>query len=256
MRLNRRLAGLTALAAMTLGTAACGNADAATTPPAAPTPAQTLLDAVPDEATPAFAFATKGGCVVSFTGVLDAPGKALQTTVTRKIPQVGSLTMTFLAFGEDEPYARITTKPASVATRLGVPKKWLALNPARVAKFDDSPLSYAGEIDPLGMGGLIEHSSDVVRDGSAFTGTVDLTKIDEDESVITSANLERLGDKAKAVPFEAVIDEKSGNLTSLKIKVPAGKACTLTYEKFGEVKSLSAPKAKKAPAAVYAMLNS
>ncbi|MFC7530600.1 hypothetical protein [Actinoplanes sp. GCM10030250] len=242
---------------MTSGAAACGNAEAGTTATSpAPTPAETLLDAVPDEAAPAFAFATTGGCVLPFTGVFDAPGKAVKTSITQKIPRVGSIAMTFLAIGEDRPFARITTKPASLATRMGVPKTWMALDPAKIADLGDSPLSYDGKIDPLGMGELIQQASGVVREGARYTGTVDLTKIEEDESVIASAALTKLGDKAEAVPFEAVVDEASGNLTTLKLKIPSGKACTLTYDRFGEVKSLSAPTAKKAPAGVYALLNS
>ena len=65
-----------------------------------------------------------------------------------------------------------------------------------------------------------------------------------------------LGDKAKAVPFEAAVDEATGTVTSWKIKVPSAKACVLTYDSFGKTKKLTVPKAAKAPSAVYTWLDS
>ena len=278
MRINRSLAGLAALTAVTLSTAACGNAD--TEPSTAPasagtsaqstssqstsgqstsgrtTPDETLLAAVPDEADPAFAFSTQGGCIVSFTGIFDAPGEAIQTSITQQVPDAGKLSMTFLAIGKDKPFARIATEPASLATRMGVPKSWMSLDPAKIDGFEDSPLHYDGRMDPLGMGTLIRNASDIVQEGAGYTGSIDLTAIAKDEAVIAPATLKKLGDDAKAVPFEAAVDATSGNLTTLKIRIPARKACTLTYDQYGEVKSLTPPKATKATAGVYAMLNS
>ncbi|MDI6097168.1 hypothetical protein QLQ12_00910 [Actinoplanes sp. NEAU-A12] len=260
MRIDRRLAGLAALTAVTLGTAACGNAEAGTTADAAlptPTPTATLRAAVPDASTPAFAFAAKGGCSASFTGVFDAANKAVQTSITQPIPQTSAaLTMTFLAIGEDKPFIRIAFEPAVLGTRMGIPKTWLALDPDKIKNFAKSPLNHDGKTDPLGMGDLIENSSNVAQEGSKFTGTVDLTALDKGESAISSATLKKLGDEAKTVPFEAEIDGSSGKLTSLKIRIPSGKACTLTYAEYGGVKSLAAPKAKKANAIVYKMINS
>jgi hypothetical protein len=256
VRINR-LAGLAALAAVTLGTGACTNAEAGTTPAAPPTPAEVLLGSVPGATEPAYAFATKGDCRVALTGVHDAPNRAAKTSIVQKIPQAGTLTVSLLIFGENKPYARFALDPSSLQARLGLPKGWIALDPAKVTNLEADDMNFDKHpIDPLGMSNLIRAASGVAQEGSTYTGTVDLTKIDKKSLPVATKMLTKLGDKAKAVPFTAEVDEATGHLSTFKINTPAGKACTLTYSGYGKTGALSQPNAKKATNQVYALLNS
>ncbi|MEU4619309.1 hypothetical protein AB0G04_04910 [Actinoplanes sp. NPDC023801] len=260
MRTPRRVAGLATVTVLALGAAACGTAEAGIGGAAAPTPAQNLVAAAPDATTPAFAFTAKGGCVATFSGIIDAASETAQVTTIVKTPH-GTVTMSFLAFGTDGSYARITSKPASLLTRAGIPRSWVRMNPAKLAGAQDGLVTFTERsLDPMGVGALATVASGVVQSGAGqagakFTGTVDLTRIVEDESPIASATLSELGEKAKTVPFEAVVDN-AGNLTTMKIMPPSAKACTMTYGKYGKARTPSAPKAKKAPDVVYTMLNS
>jgi hypothetical protein len=254
VRTPRRVAGLAAVTVLALGAAACGIAEAGTGR-APPTLADTLVAAVPDKSTPAFAFASQG-CALSFSGVFDAPGNVIQGTVIQKFPESkASLAISIIAIGTDKPFGRYVFKPASLNRETGIPRTWVALNPAKIPNFQNSPYIYNGKIDPLGMGDVIRKASNLSRDGAGFTGTVDLGAFERPEAVISSTARAKLGDKAKTVPIEGVVDEASGRLTRLTFKIPSGKTCSLTYSKFGKVKKPSAPKAKKAPAAVYRLLN-
>jgi hypothetical protein len=252
VRNHRRVAGLATVTVLALGAAACGTAEAGTAQ-AAPTAAGKLIAAAPDATTPAFAFTAKGGCVAQFSGTVDPANEIGANNVSVKTPD-GTVTMSFLTFGTKASYARITSKPASLLTGSGIPRSWVKLNPDKIDSADEGLVVFnRHSIDPMAVGRLASTASGVAQDGSRFTGTLDLTRYGDDTSVVGS--LAGSGDQAKAVPFEATVDE-AGNLSTLTIKVPSAKACTISYHKYGKVKKPSAPKAKKAPAAVYRVLNS
>ncbi|MEU4162359.1 hypothetical protein [Actinoplanes sp. NPDC026670] len=255
MRLYRRVAGLAAVTALSLGAAACGIAEAAVDAAAAATPVGKLVAAAPDEATPAFAFATKGACVGTISGVVDPAAKAARASTTATVPRVGSVTMSYLLIGEDKSFFSIAFKPASLHAANGVPKGWHKVDPAKVGEASRQMLVYGPKIlDPLGVGGLASVASNVSQDGTKFTGTVDMTRIPQDERILPVTTMTKLGDRAKAVPFEAIVDEATGTTTSFKLSPPDAKSCTATYDKFGAVKKVSAPKAKKATATLYRLL--
>ena len=268
MKINRGLAGLATLTAATLTLTGCGSDDESTpaTPRAAATaasPAEQLVDSVPDKTVPAYGFEASGACAVPISGVLDAPGNTIRTTITQKIPEAGgSVTMTFLAIGTDKPYVKIALKPASLARRMGVPKGWTAVDPAKISDFGSSPLSYDGETDPLATASLFEAASGVTGAGGKFTGKLDLTKVTGADALVDEKTVTALGAKATSVPFEAVVDATSGGLAAVKVKLPkAGKVkggtCTLAYQGYGDTPAPAAPaKARKTPATVYDMLNS
>jgi hypothetical protein len=255
VRINRRAAGLAAVAVLSLGATACGTAEAGTTA-APPTVADTLLAAVPGTSAPAYTYAMKGGCTLQVTGVMDAPGSATQLKVTQKIPDLdATMTRTYLALGADDPYLRFAFEPSSLHGRTGVPKGWLALRPAKLPDIADGPFRYDGKVDPLGMGDMIRKASDLALDGTAFTGVVNLNSFEKIAAIIPAKTLGKLGDKATSVPIEGTLDKATGNLATLTIKVPSAKACTLSYSGYGKTKSLSAPKATKAPDVVYSLLD-
>ncbi|BEL08096.1 hypothetical protein Q0Z83_062870 [Actinoplanes sichuanensis] len=255
MRLYRRVAGLATVTALSLGAAACGVAEAAIDAAAAATPAGKLLAAAPDQATPAFAFATKGDCSGSISGVVDPAAKAARASATAKVPGVGAVTMSYLLIGEDKSFFSIAFKPASLHAANGVPKGWHKVDPAKVGEESREMLVYSPEIlDPLGVGGLASVASGVVQDGAKYTGTIDMTRIEQAKRILPATTMTKLGDRAKAVPFEAIVDEATGTTTSFTLSPPDAKSCTAVYDKFGAVKKVSAPKAKKATAALYRLL--
>jgi hypothetical protein len=257
LRLYRRVAGLAAVTALSLGAAACGIAEAAVDAAAAVDATAKLLAAVPGESAPSFAYATKGGCVKSFSGVTDAPAKAAKMVVTDKIPHVGSATVTYLVIGADKSFLNLVYKPAKLHAESGIPKGWLTVDQSRLGDESKKFLVYnKGYLDPLGVSGLVPVTSGVIQDGARFTGTLDLTRTEKGNRIIADDTVSRLGEQAKSVPFEAVVDEGTGIVTSWTIKTPGAVACTITYDKFGATNKLSAPKAKKAPAVLYRLLNS
>ncbi|GIE34272.1 hypothetical protein Ait01nite_073170 [Actinoplanes italicus] len=252
MRNHRRVAGLATVTVLALGAAACGTAEAGTSqvPPSA---ADNLAAAVPDATTPAFSYTAKGGCMAQFSGMVDPATKTRQVESTMKTPH-GTLTMSFKTVSSGTTYARITSKPASLFTRAGIPRDWMKLDPAKFDDPDNDMVSFdEDDLDPMGVGRLVGVASGVVQDGAKFTGTLDLTRYGKGSSAIAADTVTELGAQAQAIPFEAAVDE-AGNVSTMTIKVPSAKACTITY-RYGKVKKPSAPKAKKAPAAVYRMLN-
>ncbi|WP_433825664.1 hypothetical protein ACQP2E_26560 [Actinoplanes sp. CA-015351] len=270
--ITRGLAGLTVLSVLAL--AGCGGEDAdvaessASTPSAASSAPVSAADAlrasVPDDKVAAYAYAATGACT-PLSGVVDAPNKSASFTTSQAIPEVdgGSLAITFLALGADKPFVRFTIKPASLAKQMGITsKKWLAIDPAKITNYDESPFAYGGETDPLGASDLMGVAADVTSPtGQKFSGTLDLTKIADANPVLEAAEVTALGDKAKAVPFDAAIDAKTGNLSTFVVKVPAaGKVkagnCTIKYSGYDTTKALAVPAdAAKAPEVAYEMLN-
>jgi hypothetical protein len=138
-------------------------------------------------------------------------------------------------------------------------KKWL--------KVDQTKLKGGGAIspddvkDPTGLAGLPSLIGQVTStDGKAFKGTLDLTKANW--SLADEDTVKGLGDQAKAVPFDATVDDK-GYLAALKVHVPAFKDTKadeigVAYDGFGAPVAIPTPAASEvmdAPATAYSLLN-
>ncbi|UQU63697.1 hypothetical protein COUCH_32655 [Couchioplanes caeruleus] len=257
-----RLAGfgaLLALGAVSMG--GCGVAD--TVEEAAPaTPEDTLMDALPDFSTGPFHFTVKGG-TQPMTGVLDAGRKSYRIDVSQKDPELGfTLTMKFLVVREKS-WIKVDFKGTDGLTGLPkLPKKWLLVDPAEVKDTEDAPLSYDDETDPGEAGAVLRAIVDVKQTGTGtYEGTTDLTKQGE-AGIVEDSTLKALGDRAKAVPFEATVDAQ-GRLTRTVVEIPsAGKVKAARYEvvydQYGSAGSPAEPAAaeqQKAPKAAYEMLN-
>ncbi|WP_229071190.1 hypothetical protein [Actinoplanes sp. DH11] len=266
MNITRGLAGLTALAAIAL--TGCTDepafVDNTAGAEAAAAVARELAATVPGAAVGAYRYSSGGACP-AITGVLDAPDGAISSTVTERITENGgTMTLTYLAIGDDKPYVKVAFTPPSLAALKALPKTWIAVDPKKVEDFAGSPLRYGGETDPLGTTALIGAATGVTRAGAGrYTGTADLTKVAGAVPVLDPAQITALGDLAKAVPFEATVDAASGHLTTLTVKMPrsgevSNGTCTLTYDGYGDTKKLAEPaagKRAKATTAVYALLN-
>jgi hypothetical protein len=260
-----RLAGLGALLAIGVGAAGgCGVADAvhdaASTAPAGPE--DRLMDALPDFSTGPFHFTVKGG-TQPMTGVLDASKKSYRIDVSQKDPDLGfTLSMKFLVVRE-KAWIKVGFKGTEGLTGLPkLPKTWLLVDPAKVKDTGDAPLTYDNETDPGEAGAVLRAIVDVKETGTGtYEGTTDLTQQGE-AGIVEESTLKALGDKAKAVPFEATVDAQ-GRLTRTVVKIPAaGKAKATRYEvvydQYGTAGSPAEPPAaeqQKAPKAAYEMLN-
>jgi hypothetical protein len=260
-----RLAGLGALLAVGVVTAGgCGVADAAreAVSPAPAGPRERLLEALPDTGTGAFRFIVKGG-TQPMTGVLDASKKSYRLEVDEKDADLGfTLTMKFLVVRE-KAWIKVDFSGTEGLTGLPeLPKKWMLVDPARIEDAEDAPLSYDDETDPGEAGAVLRAIVDVRETGTGtYEGTTDLTRQGE-AGIVTDTTLKALGERAKAVPFEATVDAQ-GRLTRTVVKIPAaGKAKAARYEVVYDGYGSTEPPAEpapadqqKAPKAAYEMLN-
>ncbi|MGI5244616.1 hypothetical protein [Dactylosporangium sp. CA-139066] len=138
-------------------------------------------------------------------------------------------------------------------------RKWLRLDRSKLN--DNSLLDASSVKDPTGLSafpGTVSQAS--TTDGRQFKGMLDLTK--QSFTIVDNDAVKGLGDLAKAVPFEATVDEK-GYLTSVKVSVPAyaqtkADQVRVTYSGFGTPLQAQPPAASEvidAPEAAYRLLN-
>jgi hypothetical protein len=188
--------------------------------------------------------------------VIDPAGRALTAEITQKVPDTPvTLSMKFLVVGE-----KIWTKIAfkGVTADMGLPrlpKKWMALDPAKTGGSDVTDMEYSpAEIDPGYVAALVESATGLTETTPGhFTGTTDLTRSTEAE-IVEAKTLTRLGEKATAAPLEVAVDG-AGRITAATVKIPKG-TYEVTYGQYGTAGPLAAPDdAVKAPAAVYDLLN-
>ncbi|MEU8237538.1 hypothetical protein AB0C07_04765 [Actinoplanes missouriensis] len=263
MNLTRRLAAGTLMIAGTALTAACGatGADSATTAQSpAPTPSETILNALPDTSTPAYHYTIKGG-TQPFSGVIDPAAKALTAEISEKVPDTPiTLSLKFLVV-EEKLWTKVSFKGATADMGLPkLPKKWMVLDPAKTGDSDFADLKYSeAELDPGYVGALVQAADGLTETSPGhFTGTTDLTRSTE-AGIVEEKTLTALGDKATAVPLEVVVDG-DGRVSTATLKIPAAgkvKAGTyaVTYDEYGSAGALTAPKdAVKAPAGAYDLL--
>jgi hypothetical protein len=263
-RTARSLVLGTALVVSVATVAACGPGEPAkdAPPSVVATPRDALLQAVPDASVGAYRFTIKGG-TQPMSGVLDATEKTVRLDVSQHEPDAGfTLSMKFLVI-DTEAWTKISFNPTGLAGLPKLPKKWMLLDPGKIKDKDDNPLAYGDETDPGCTATVFQNASNVKDAGSGhYTGTTDLTR-QGDAGIVDDATLTALGEKARALPFTAVVDAK-GYLTSTVVQVPAaGKAKAQTYAVsyagYDATETPAVPAAgdqQKAVPAVYQMLNS
>jgi len=265
-----RLAGFgTALTLTLVNVAGCDSAGSTSHPgsaaadsPSAVAPRDALLNAVPDESIGAYHFAIKGGST-PVSGVLDAPKKTIRLEISQHEADPGfTLDMKFLII-EEKVWTKITLTPSTIPGVPKLPKKWMLLDTSKIKDKEDGPLAYGEETDPGSAMAVFQNASDVEQTSTGhFAGVTDLTEAAEAE-IVDGATLTALGDKAKKIPFTAVVDAK-GRLTSAVVKIPAAgktKAATyaITYDGYDSTETPMAPAAdeqQEAVSVVYEMLNS
>jgi hypothetical protein len=262
-----RRAGLGVLLAMGVAVAGgCGVADAVKD--AAPAsakplgPRDVLLASLPDASTGSFRFTVEDGEIPT-AGEIDAGSESYRVGFRYREPEAGFTMLSDFLVVRKQSWIKIRFTGTEGLTGLPeLPKKWMLLDPAKI-KGDDVPLAYENETDPGEAGAVLRAIVDVERTGAGrFTGTTDLTQQGEAE-IVDAARLKALGEKAKAVPFEATVDGQ-GRLTSTVVRIPAaGKAKAGKYEikytGYGSTPTPAVPAAdeqQRATKATYELLNS
>jgi hypothetical protein len=262
-----RLAGLGALLVVSLVAGGCGVADAvgdATAPASAKplAPRDALLDALPDASTGSFRFTVEGGEAPS-AGEIDAGKHSYRVGFRYREPDAGFTLLSDFLVVEKQSWIKIRFTDAEGVTGLPkLPKKWMLIDPAKVENDDDIPLAYDNETDPGEAGAVLRAIVDVQRTGAGtYAGTTDLTQ-QGDADIVDAARLKALGELAKAVPFEATVDDQ-GRLTRTVVKIPAAgrtKASryAITYAGYGTTPTPAVPGAdeqQKATKEAYELLN-
>jgi hypothetical protein len=250
-------AGIAAL--LTLSLTGCGVASDVAASVAPAEPRDVLLEAVPDEEVAAYHFDVKGG-VTPMSGVQDATKHAVQVKFVQSEPDAGlTMTMSFLVI-DKKAWTKISFTPASIPGLPKLPKKWMLLDNSKIKNKDF--LKITEETDPGYTANLVDAAAGLTETSPGhYSGTTDLTRSTEAD-IVDEATLTALGDHAKTVPFEAVVDA-DGHLTGVTVKIPAAgktKAQTyaVSYTGFGKTTSPAAPAAgeqQKAVSDVYELLN-
>ena len=261
-----RLAGLGVLLAVSVAAGGCGVADAvedaaapASAKPLAPRDA--LLKSLPDASTGSFRFEVEDGEAPA-EGEFDAGKQSYRVGFRYKEPDAGFTLHSDYLVVKKQAWMKIRFTGTEGLTGLPkLPKKWMLLDPAKV-KSDDAPVAYDNETDPGEAGVVLRAAVDVQQTSAGhFAGTTDLTQLG-DSSVVEPARLKALGDKAKAVPFEATVDGE-GRLTSTVVRIPAaGKtkagSYEITYADYGKTPTPAPPAADEqqpATKAAYELIN-
>ncbi|GAA3949570.1 hypothetical protein [Actinoplanes auranticolor] len=260
-----RLAGLGVLLVVGVAAGGCGVADAvgdaapASAKPLAPRDA--LLKSLPDASTGSFKFTVEGGEAPA-AGEIDASKRSYRVGFRYREPEAGFTLHSDYLVVKEQAWIKIRFTGTEGLTGLPkLPKKWMLIDPAKV-KDDDVPVRYDNETDPGEAGTVLRAIVAVERTSDGhFAGTTDLTQ-QGDAAIVDAGRLKALGEKARAVPFEATVDDQ-GRLTSTIVRIPAaGKVkatrYAITYTGYGATPTPAAPAADEqqpATKAAYELLN-
>jgi hypothetical protein len=156
---------------------------------------------------------------------------------------------------DTELYARISGLPLPGLDG----KKWLKIDRSKIKSF--AALGIQDIDDPTGVKTLAKSIATIKKTGDrSYQGTLDLSKGSAAFN-LDEAAVRQLGEKAKAIPFEATVNDK-GKLATWKMTIPAHGSdketpYELTFSNHGEKLGLTRPAAASVtnpPEAVYEML--
>jgi hypothetical protein len=241
-------AGLMAGCASKSGT----NAAASPSPSPSPTvaPKDALLASIKPLATTSYKYTIKSADFTG-TGAADPANKLVSLTATGQQENV-SIKLEFIAVGTDL-YAKLDFGPLS--GQLGIQTdKYMHIDATKLGAKPSLPIGISG--DPVNAAGILAGLNEVkTTDGKTFTGTVDATKMTGD-NVPDADVVQKAGDKAKAIPFTAVLDDK-GRLTSLKVdgaSIDPQLAFETTISDYGSSPGITKPAAAQVVEAPDAVL--
>ncbi len=206
------VAGLVAGCGAKNGTTAGASPTAKATPSPALAPKAALAASILPLATSSYQF-TITSAALTGNGAADQATQAATLTATGTAEGV-SIKLDFIRIGNDA-YAKLDF--GGLNGQLGIQSdKYLHLDVTKLGASPSLPLNLTGS--PVDLAGLLTGVNDDVKTtdgGRTYTGTIDLTKATGD-NVPDADVLKNVGDKAKAVPFTAKLDDQ-GRLSDLKI---------------------------------------
>jgi hypothetical protein len=181
----------------------------------------------------------------TYGGGIDPVGDVLDASVSVKSGEQSLKIETMKTNGAA--YTRLTTAQPVPGLSAGT---WYRVDPQRVTRA--GALGLSGIKDPTGVRALIAATHDVRQVGRTFRGTVDMTRVAA-WGPVNVGQVQQLGDAARAIPFEAAVDERE-RITSVKVSIP-GNTVEATYSDFGAAVSVQEPKdAAPLPDYLYGML--
>jgi hypothetical protein len=180
----------------------------------------------------------------TYTGRINPVADLLEASVT-VWSGVASLKIDTLRVREAA-YTRLTG-PAQAGFESGA---WYRLDLARVTR--PGALGLSAIEDPTGVQALVAATRDVRREGRTYRGTVDMTRVAA-WGPVTVGQVAQLGEAARAIPFEATVDEQE-RVTGVKVSIP-NDPVEATYSDFGAAMTIEEPKnAEPLPDYLYGML--
>jgi hypothetical protein len=259
------VAGLAVLASALLALTGCNGSNSPSAGGSSPAPASsaaasssptdTVLAAVKklNQSTYKYTLTTRG---LTGQGSVDPPGKKIALTLTGKQSGLDVRFDTILIASDY--WLKLDFGAQNRALNLPA-GKWMHIDQTKVKNWSTLGVDPSAA-DPTRTSGLFEGMTDAKQvDAKHYTVTLDLTR--STGSFISSADLTRLGDKAKAVPANVTLDDQ-GRLAAVSVDLSAidpNASLNTTYTDHGAPVSINAPAPAdvvEAPAAVYQVLNS
>jgi hypothetical protein len=252
--------GLSALAALCLAVSACGTAStgtggllgsqAATGSPSPAVSKDALLASIKELGTTSYKYTgTQAG--VTLTGVADPPKKAANVSARGTVSGI-AIKEDVIGIGND---LWVKADLGSALNRqLGVKTtRWMHVDTTKLGAAANLPFHLAGG-DVLDISGLLNGVTDVHRtDARHYTGTINLTSA-SGVSALSQDDLDKLGAKAKAMPFTATLDER-GRLVDVAVdtsSVDKSVSFKLAISDYGAPVAIAKPASSvEAPAGVY-----
>jgi hypothetical protein len=258
------LAGLALLACASLAIAGCGTkgtttggtgtATAGSPSPTEPAPKDAVLASTKVLAQTTYKY-TLSSDGLAGTGLADPA--AAKTSLSVSGEQSGvHMSMDFIIIGTDM-WVKMDLGAANKAA--GIPTKFMHIDQAKLK--DKSAFGVStGDSDPGESAKLLQGIVDAQRvDATHYTATLDLTKVTA--SSVDQKLLDKLGDKAKAVPATITLDNQ-GRLVGLTVdlsSVDPSATIKVTYSDFGAPVTINPPAKSnvvEAPENVYNIFNS
>jgi hypothetical protein len=236
-----------AAAGLLAGCGAKNGTDAAASPTAKASPSPTLapkdalLASTKSLATTSYKFTIKSDSL-NGTGSADPVKKAVTLQAVGQEQGV-SVKLDFIAISPDL-YAKLDL--GGLNSQLGIQSdKYMHVDATKLGANPSLPIGIDG--DPAHVAGILAGLNNVqTTDGKTFTGTVDATKMTGDSAPDSDA-IQKAGDKAKAIPFTAVLDDQ-GRLTDLKVdgaSIDPKLAFEATFAGYGSVADITKPDASQ-----------
>jgi hypothetical protein len=265
---TRRLAtaGLAVFASVALGTAACSSGSSGTRPggggssaPAASassaSPMDTVLAAVKKLSDTNYDYTLATGGLTG-QGSVDPVGKKVKLSLAGKQSNI-NITLDMIIVSPDF-WVKVDFGGQNAA--VGIPSgKWMHVDQSKIKAIDSFGID-PSKTDPTRSSGLFKGMTDAKKvDATHYAVTLDLTKTSD--SVVSSSVQTKLGDKAKAVPAQVVLDDQ-GRLASVTMdlsSVDADSSISTTYTNYGSAAAIDKPAASdtvEAPDSVYKIFNS